>query len=423
MFPLYVEELKGKLIDRLEKHPDTKTVNVIPSQPISPYFEELLKIEEDFGIVSENFTVHQDKIYSKQFLSDILRKCNADEHQITQVAKQAKGVFDLTQLRAGNTYYVLCDSIQQIQYFIYEDTPTDYVVFDLQDSTNVYTCEKKTESRLFTTSGIITTNLYSTLAANEVNPALAIQLSEVFAWSIDFFNIHKNDHFKAIYEEKYVDGKSAGLGELKAAYFSHAGQEYYAFLFEKDTISNYFDEEGHSVKKAFLKAPLKFSRISSRYSGRRYHPVLRRYKSHLGTDYAASRGTPVRAVGDGTVVAARYHRANGRYVKIKHNSVYSTQYLHFSRFGKGIKKGVRVKQGQVIGYVGSTGLATGPHLCFRFWKNGKQIDHFKEKMPPAEPIPAEYASVYETHRDSVKSILDEITYPIAVQKTENETLP
>jgi len=231
-------------------------------------------------------------------------------------------------------------------------------------------------------------------------------LSDVFAWTVDFFGLYPGDKFRVMYDELMIDSTSIGIGTIYAAWFEHRGEMNYAFRFEQDSAYSYWDEKGNSLKKSFLKAPLRFSRISSRYSGSRMHPVLKIYRPHTGVDYAAPAGTPVVAIGDGAVVEKGYNHAAGNFVKIRHNSVYTTGYNHLSRFGKGIEKGVRVKQGDLIGYVGSTGYATGPHLDLRFWMNGKAIDPLKVKSPPVEPIKPENMIRFTFERDSLLSMLD-----------------
>lgn len=376
-----------------------------------------------FDIHTDSFFVYHHEIQRNEFLSDILLGCNVPYPIIDKSARKAKEVFPVTKLRAGKPYTVLCDSTQRAAFFIYEPNAIDYVVFDLRDSVHVYTAARPVETRIKTASGIINSSLSLTMEQNGTNPQLSLDLSEIFAWTIDFFRIQKGDQYKVIYEEQYVDNQPVGIGKINAAYFKYWGSDNYAFAFNQSTDEaeedlQYFDENGQSVRRAFLKAPLKYSRISSRFTRKRFHPVLKRYKAHLGTDYAARTGTPILAVGAGTVSKRAYGRGNGRFVKIRHNSVYSTQYLHMSKFAKGIHVGSRVRQGQVIGYVGSTGLATGPHLCFRFWKNGKQVNPLREKMPPAHPIKPELADDYCVFQDSIKVVLDAIELPIEVEVLE-----
>ena len=257
-------------------------------------------------------------------------------------------------------------------------------------------------------SGVIETSLWETMLDAGAMPELIHSLSEVFAWQVDFYRIQKGDKFKVIYEQINVKDKPAGIGKILGAYFNHFGKDYYAIFFDQGSGISYFDENGQSLQKQFLRAPLRYKRISSKYTRRRYHPVEKRYKAHLGTDYAAAPGTPIRTVGDGIVEEARYNKYNGRYVKIRHNSVYSTQYLHMSGFARGIKEGARVTQGQTIGYVGSTGLATGPHLCFRFWKNGEQVDALKVELPPSEPVKEEYQDSFNNIKKVMIQKLDDV---------------
>ena len=244
---------------------------------------------------------------------------------------------------------------------------------------------------------------------------------------MDFGALQKGDKFKVVYEEKLIDGAVVGVSDIKLAYFEHKGEQFHAIPFEQNGQLNFFDQEGNSLKKAFLRDPLKYTRISSRYNLKRFHPVQKRYKAHLGTDYAAATGTEIRSVGDGVVTEAKYTSANGNYVKIKHNGTYTTQYLHMSKIAKGMKPGQRIKQGQVIGYVGSTGLATGPHLCFRFWKNGKQEDWLREKIPPSEPISSANLVAFNTKKTESLQLLAAISLPGESEqlfaKTSSETRP
>jgi murein DD-endopeptidase MepM/ murein hydrolase activator NlpD len=320
----------------------------------------------------------------------------------------SRGIFSLRSIKVGNTYniYLNKDSLNTPKYFVYEEDMINYVVFEFGDSIKVTKGEKEKYVELKVAESGIVNSLYETLDKKNLSVDLAIKLSDIYAWQIDFFRIQPSDSFKVYYENIYVDSQYVGTGKILAARFFHRGTEFNAFYFEDEKEAGYYDEEGNSLRKAFLKAPLKFSRISSRYSPRRLHPILGRVKAHLGTDYAAPIGTPIMSVGDGVVIAAGYTRGNGNYVKIKHNSVYTTQYLHMSRFAKGIRKGVYVKQGQVIGYVGKTGLATGPHVCFRFWKNGRQVDPFREKIPPSKGISEENRAKFDSLKIAYLNSLD-----------------
>ena len=254
-------------------------------------------------------------------------------------------------------------------------------------------------------SGIINSSLYLSLEKQGYNPELAITLSEVYAWSIDFYHIQKGDRFKVIYDEVVVDEESIGIKRIKAAYFEHFKKPYYAIQFSQNGQYEYYDKDNRSLRRQFLKAPVKFSRISSRFTMKRFHPVQKRNKPHLGTDYAAPKGTPIYSTANGTITHAKYYRYNGNYVKVRHNSVYTTQYLHMSKIKKGIRPGSKIKQGEIIGFVGSTGLATGPHVCYRFWKNGRQVDPYIQKLPPGDPIKKQNKEHYMQVKDSLMQIL------------------
>jgi len=366
----------------------------------------------EFGFSLESLIEIKSQVERNETLSTILNSFNVPYTLINNLVEASKGVFDVRHIAAGKKYHAFIsnDTTEALQYFVYERTPVSYVVFQLNDSLCVYEGKREITTETNSFAGVINSSLYSTLISQNASPALAMRLSEVYAWQIDFFRIQKGDKFKVIYEEEFVNGKSIGVGEIKAAYFSHFNEDYYAIYFEQDETGEYFDEKGQGLRKAFLKAPLEYSRISSRYSLNRLHPVHKVNRPHLGTDYAAPTGTPIRTVGDGVVLEAGYKGNNGNYVRIKHNSVYTTGYLHMSRIAKGIRPGVKVKQGQVIGYVGSTGLATGPHLCYRFWKNGKQVDPLREKMPPSDPVKKEYENEFFVLRDSLVTLLNQIDF-------------
>ncbi|MEQ8624789.1 MAG: peptidoglycan DD-metalloendopeptidase family protein [Vicingaceae bacterium] len=361
-----------------------------------------------FGIPIDSFHVIQAELKRNEFLANILLPHNVDYVTIDNLAKKSKEVFDVRRMAAGKKYTILTstDSSKKAQYFIYQPNAIDYVVYDLRDSINIYTGQKEVEIVEKSIAGVIYSSLYECLQKAEASPYIAVELSEIFAWSIDFYRIQKGDWFKAIYEEKYVDGEAIGIGKILAVEFHHFDNSYLGFYFDQDGKDDYFDEEANSLRKAFLKSPLKFSRLSSRFTMRRFHPVQKRWKAHLGTDYAAPRGTPIMSTGDGVVIAASYTRGNGNYVKIKHNSVYTTQYLHMSK--RNAKVGKYVKQGDIIGYVGSTGLATGPHVCYRFWKNGSQVDHLRQDFPSAEPVKEEFMAEYQTTMKVLQKQLESI---------------
>ncbi|MGB5927426.1 MAG: peptidoglycan DD-metalloendopeptidase family protein, partial [Cyclobacteriaceae bacterium] len=371
-----------------------------------------------YGMIVDSMLVIEDIIKPNQNLSHILSEYNVSFNTIHNIAIKSKEVFDVRRLAANKKYTLICDndSAKTAKAMVYEPSPLEYVVFDLQDSIRIYKEQREVVIEEKSISGVIESSMYQTLMTAGASPALVSKLADVFAWQIDFFRIQKGDRFKVIYEQKLVEGEPVGLGRVLGAEFDHYGNTFYAFYYDQGNGVDYFDEEGNSLRKAFLKAPLNYSRISSRYSPRRFHPVQKRWKAHLGTDYAAPTGTPIKSVGDGIVVASTYNNGNGNYVKVKHNSVYTTQYLHMSKRASGIRPGVKVKQGQIIGYVGSTGLATGPHLCFRFWKNGRQVDALRVELPPSEPINADHAEAYNGVKDSLMQKLESMIYP----EEENE---
>jgi len=332
---------------------------------------------------------------------------------VSEIAEQSKSIFNVRKIRAGKRYHLFTDddSLNTIQYLVYEKDKVSFVVYDLYDSINIYSGKKEVKIVKETKSAVIKSSLYEALLENDASIELAIELSKIFAWQIDFYHLQKGDNFKVIYEEEYVDSQMVGIGKILGAYFKHYDKEYFAIPFIQDSVYQYFDENGNSLRKEFLKTPIEFARISSRFSSSRFHPILKVYRPHNGVDYAAPTGTPIRTVGDGKVVNASYSKSNGNYIKIRHNSVYTTAYLHMSGFGKGIKKGTTVKQGQVIGYVGSTGLATGPHLHFSFYMNGSYVNPLKIEIPPSHPVKEELRENFEQQKKMVMDELQKIDLP------------
>lgn len=395
------------LIFRCSYDDDTLADISIPEDTLPPP-----KLNIEYGLNLDSFIVVEGRIKKNQVLSEILLKHHIPWGEIDKLVKVAKPVFSLRKLNSGKNYTVLCkkDSSEKAQFFIYEPNSISYVVYDLRGDMAVEIKQRKIREVRREVAGLINSSLYQTLMDIKVSPALAMELSEIYAWSIDFYRIQKGDRFKVIFKEQYVQEKRVGVGKVESALFEHHGELFYAFPFEQKGHVDYFDENAKSLRKAFLQSPLKYGRISSSFTRRRYHPVQKRWKAHLGTDYAAPKGTPILAVGDGVVSDARYKKFNGNYVKIKHNSTYTTQYLHMTGFAKGIKRGKFVRQGQVIGYVGSTGLATGPHVCFRFWKNGQQVNHRRQKLPPSLPIEKNLMPQFKMLKDSLKHELDNIPY-------------
>jgi len=368
----------------------------------------------EYGIVVDSFYVVKDLVKANENLSTILMNYSTSMITIEQLVTTAAGIFDVRKIRTGNKYTILCsnDSLKKAQYFIYESNPTEYVVFEMGDSLHVHIGQKEVEVRIKTASNKIVSSLWNAMSEIKASPNLTIALSEIYAWTIDFYAIQKGDNFTAIYEELFVEGESIGLGNILSARFNSNGKDNFAFRFEQDNRTDYFDEKGQSLRRAFLKAPLKFSRISSHFSNSRLHPVLRIRRPHHGVDYAAPKGTPVHSIGNGTVIEARYAGGAGRMIKIKHNSTYSTAYLHLSGYAKGINRGSHVQQGQVIGYVGSSGLSTGPHLDFRFYKNGSPIDPLKVESPPALPVKKELTDSFNLVKSVQFRKLDSLNMPV-----------
>lgn len=363
-----------------------------------------------YGLPVDSFEIIEGKVKRNQFLGDILSQYDVPYESIHKISLCPDSIFSVKRIRRGNKYTVFCskDSTKTIKCFVYEQSPIDYVVVDFSDSLNIYKQQKEIQVRERTASGEIKTSLWEAMTENDISPMLSIELSDIYAWSIDFFGLQKGDYFKIIYEEQCVDSQSIGIGKIKGVCFNHMGKDFYAIPFTQDSARCFFDEEGKSLRKAFLKAPLRFSRISSRFSHSRLHPILKIRRPHHGIDYAAPLGTPVYAIGDGVVIKKGYSGGAGHMLKIKHNSVYTTGYLHLSRYGKGIKKGVYVNQGDLIGYVGSTGCSTGPHLDFRFYKNGSPVNPLKVDAPPVDPIKEENLAQYDEVKNRVVEELEKI---------------
>jgi murein DD-endopeptidase MepM/ murein hydrolase activator NlpD len=360
-----------------------------------------------YGIPADSFDLVSDHIKPNGFLSDILVKHGVSFQEIDQVTKNSREVFDVRKVRSGNNYILFCerDSIARARYLVYEHEPTTYYIFSFNDSLNITLFRKEIKSEIKYASGTIQTSLWDAMKEGGLDPSLTFKLSEIYAWSVDFFGLQKGDNFKVIYEELFIDGKVLGAGRIYGAQFNRTGSSITAIPFIQDGKESYFDSEGNSLKKAFLKAPLQFSRISSRFSSSRFHPILRILRPHLGVDYAAPVGTAVQSIGDGRIISVGTQLGSGRVVRIQHNSVYATAYLHLSGFGEGISPGVFVRQGQIIGYVGNSGLSTGPHLDFRFYRNGSPIDPLKVDAPPVEPVSEENRARFEKVKTVILSLL------------------
>lgn len=375
----------------------------VEKQEIEPNYTEQVVIPQPtihFGIVTDSLQVFEGEIRRNENLSNILRQYKVSPKTVSEIANQ-RDVFDVRRMRYGKPYTVLCDADTAARYFIYEPSQIDYVVISMGDSVTITYGKKEVTKVRRIASGFIESSLWNAMLDYGIDPMMSIELSEIYAWSIDFFGLKKGDHFSVIYDEEYVDTVRVGIGKIYSAAFNHRNKDFYAISFEQDSVESFFDSTGNSLRRTFLKAPLRYSRISSGFSYRRFHPVLKIYRPHTGIDYAAPTGTPVHTVGDGVIIEKKYTKQGGRTIKIKHNSVYKTAYLHLSRYQKGLKVGTHVQQGQVIGYVGSSGLATGPHLDFRFWRNGKPINPLKVESPSVEPVKKVNMEQYNQIRDKM----------------------
>jgi murein DD-endopeptidase MepM/ murein hydrolase activator NlpD len=365
---------------------------------------------ERYGLDITGFDVIDSVIPSGAHFGGLMERMGVSLANVHEMVTLADTVFDLRRIRAGNrcVYITDPDSGSALRWFVYHINRVNYVVFDFGEQKGVFTGALDVDTVRHEYSGIIRSSLWNAMKEDGKNPSLILNLSDVFAWVIDFYGIQQGDRFKVIYDELIVEDEPMGIGIIHAAWFEHSGRPYFAFRYEQDSIMQYFDHEGVSLRREFLKAPLQFSRISSHFSHSRLHPILRRHRPHHGVDYAAPAGTPVRTIGDGTVLEARYAGGAGNMVKIRHNSTYTTVYMHLRGFSKGIRAGARVNQGDLIGYVGSTGLSTGPHLDFRVYKNGTPVNPLTLESPPAKPIDPDHLEQYKLNISQLKRALDKI---------------
>lgn len=371
----------------------------------------------EYGYNFNEYKVINDTIKRGENFSEILARHHIDYPKVLEIVSKIKDTFNVRKIKSGVPYTILAknDSTEKAQVFIYKHSKVRYTVIDFKDSIiTAFNAKKPVKTVLKTASGTITSSLSEAIENQGLNGYLAYEMADIYAWTIDFFRLQKNDKFKLIYEQLYInDTIPVGIGEIKAAYFEHGDQPFYAFKFVADStlnIPDYFDDEANNLRRQFLKAPVAYSRISSRYNLKRKIAYYgNKVRPHKGTDYAAAVGTPIMATANGTVIESRYKGANGNYVKIRHNSTYTTQYLHMSK--RAVKVGQVVKQGDVIGYIGMTGNTSGPHVCYRFWKNGQQVDPLKEKLPLAEPMEENIKPAYFEFIKPLKEEIDNIQYP------------
>ena len=381
-------------------------------------------IVKRYGFNFDDFTVQHDTVRYGDSFGELMLNNKVDYPKIAKISQDFRDTFDVRKIRVGKPYVILKskDTTQQAQVFIYENDAINYTVVDLRDSVVAYKNKKEVKYVEREASGIIETSLSEAILEQGIDYNVTNNLSEIYAWTIDFFRLQKGDKFKVIYKEKYInDSIYAGAEPIEAAYFEHNGKPIYAFAYENDSLKNivdYFDEEANNLRRTFLRAPVKFSRISSRYNlKRRIRYYGYKLRPHKGTDYAAPIGTPIMATADGTVTESTRKGGNGKYVKIRHNGTYSTQYLHMKK--QNVKRGEFVRQGDVIGWVGMTGNTGGPHVCYRFWKNGRQVDPLREELPQAEPLAETLRPDYFEFISPLKEQLDCIEY---IEKPKEEEL-
>jgi len=389
--------------------------------------EEIIVPKYEFGFNLDEFDVLVDTIRSGDSFGKLLFENHIGFGKIEEIVQATKDTFDVKRLKIGKRYTILRskDSIQKAKYFIYQDGKVDYTVFDFSNDSLIkaYNAKKPTKIVERIASGIITSSLSESIDDAGLSNYIAHEMADIYAWSIDFLRLQKGDSYKLTFTELYIeDSIYVGVDKIKSVVFTHNKTPFYAFDYKSDVVEgimDYYDEEGKTLRSQFLKMPVKFSRISSRYNkNRRIKYYGYKKRPHLGTDYAASIGTPILATASGTVIESTRRGGNGKYVKIRHNSTYSTQYLHMRK--QNVKKGQVVKQGDVIGWIGMTGNTGGPHVCYRFWKNGRQVDPLREKLPSAKPIKEELKADYLEYIQPLKEQLDAIEFePIEINKSNN----
>ena len=368
----------------------------------------------EYGIRYDNYDIDTARVKKNEGLSHILPKYNVSPAIIHTIAEKFDTVFDVRKIKPNHLYtaFLSKDSTRKLEKFVYQKNAVEYVVFDFKDSVNVYTGEKEITKKEQKAGGVVTSSLWNAFIDQGLSPALVLKVTKLYAWSIDFFGIQKGDYYKVIYDAKYIDkDKFVGVDEIKAVLFNHNGKDYYFFRYQNDTMPSpsYYSESGESMKRALLSAPLEYSRISSRFSHKRFHPVLKYYRPHHGVDYAAPSGTEVVATGNGIVIFAGWAGGAGRLVKIKHSTGdIVTKYMHLRSFAKGIRKGAHVQQGQKIGEVGSSGVSTGPHLDYRIFIHGKPVDPLSLDIPTVEPLKDSALILFQDYIAPIKKQLDEI---------------
>ncbi len=380
------------------------------------------------GIAMDGYRLKTCVVKSGQTLAHLLNPHGISNAAIFQAAKTSKPVFDVRRIKAGNTYSLISSPGEdnKIKYFIYDQTSTNYVVFAFDKPIQVYTGKKEIHIKTRTLSGTITSNLWNTARDSGMSQDLIYALGDIFASTMDFRHLHQGDEFMITFEEQFVQNKCVGIGKIKAAQLTCCNKIFQAFGYEENGRVSYYDEQGNSLEKSFLKCPLKYSRISSKFTTRRLHPIKQKYMPHPGIDYAAPRGTPIRSVGDGTIIFMGYSKSAGNYIKINHASVGISEYMHLSKFNARIKKNQKVKKGQIIGYVGSTGYATGPHLDLRFKKNGRYVDYSKMNLPTGKSLAPPHKEIFLKQVSTIKQQWEDaprLSLHIPAKKPDIKTNP
>lgn len=399
-FILFIASCRESEKDCQEQHP---VVEVSQQKEDSFHFADSLRSENG-------------KVKRGQFFSTLLSSLGMSASDAYDLTQSCDSVFDVRNFRVGNSYTAYYDA-DTLCWLVYEKDRMSNIVFKCRPPYGAKVIEKPVTVERRYADVTINTSLWNDMLAQGVSPLLILSLSDIYAWTVDFFGLQKGDRFQVLYDEKMCEGEVLAVDTVYHAVFSHAGEDFPMVMYDQGDGGNiWWNEKGESMRKAFLKAPLKYSRISSGFSYARKHPVTRRVQPHTGVDYAAPKGTPVMSIGDGVVTSVKYEGAGGNTVRIRHNSVYSTAYLHLSKYAKGLKPGQRVRQGEVIGYVGSTGRSTGPHLDFRVWKNGTPVNPLKMDSPPAEPISKEHMDAFKAAHERYGASIDSICAKRVVSK-------
>lgn len=358
-----------------------------------------------YGLNTDDLEIFDDVINRNESLYIILSRYGVSPETIHEIQQKSKDLVRLNRMMPGQKYRIYQEN-DEAAAFVWHRSPTDFTTFNLKDGISIENGSIPEEIVERSVSGIIHSSLAGSLMNEGVSQRLVVELANIYAWTVDFYALRTGDEFKVVYEDRYVDGEYIGIGRVKAAEFVHRGQPIRAYYFDDGEQAGYYDEEGNSMRRVMMRVPFEYNpRISSSFSHKRYHPILKRNRPHYGTDYAAPSGTPILAVGDGVVTEAQRRGGNGNIVQIKHNSVYRTAYLHMSKFAPGIRSGVRVKQGQVIGYVGQTGLATGPHLCYRLYKNDSPVNSVTYDFPPSEGLQDMHMEEYQKRVEQFDELL------------------